>query len=568
VVLTLLSGAAANVDGMIQRHDTALQIQLAAQHKLLKLRSRQFEREAAEADQAGEPRDGLSSANGMAGIVHALPVVNSDAIADGHSGFNRRHTNANETMQGAGSYAETARDRASRPALQAESRTLVGAGWWEAPPPLTLQYRHGAQGEGQSTSEKMTHTLTLTIIGVARLPQISAEVDVGTADRSSGDAGVRNSSDMMVYRPCGIYVRSKVSGDVDEALSPVVPVCSHVALHSQSSRSFVLPTQHTLLDSVPALVDTSSWEFKVMHRPKGAASAASDRQIGEAKIRRDDIVGLLNADCPPGSPTVVALSLPVTLTEGCADGDGERECTMRVRLTYERTPFFGADLGANSLIAGMQSGLEGEFAVSNSLHLGGFRVSGLKAAADQLAQEHTRCRLVPFDGPNTCLLLHFSPAPPWQGAPWEGGGGGGMHPRFLASETIVHSFCPVFKLSREIGVTLTEEVMEYFNSAVLVVEAWHRVPRDALEEYQPLHALNGDPRVTEGVMHARDLLMASTSVPLQSLLVRPDGIQGWHILHTADGVAAGDDAYYAVPLHVLLPFIVMTFAVSASVATA
>ena len=143
-----------------------------------------------------------------------------------------------------------------------------------------------------------------------------------------------------------------------------------------------------------------------------------------------------------------------------------------------------------------------------------------------------------------------------------------MHPRFLASETIVHSFCPVFKLSREIGVTLTEEVMEYFNSAVLVVEAWHRVPRDALEEYQPLHALNGDPRVTEGVMHARDLLMASTSVPLQSLLVRPDGIQGWHILHTADGVAAGDDAYYAVPLHVLLHFIVMTFAVSASVATA
>jgi hypothetical protein len=545
VALTLFSGAASNVNSMMQRYDTALQIQLAAKDKLLKLRARQCERGAATAE-GEEPCDGQSRDDDMAG--HALPAVDLDAFADGSSGFDGRHTESVKA-RGEGCHAAAASDTASRAARQAEGRTWVGAGWWEASPPLTVHYRHGAEGDGRQTSEKMTHTLTLTIIGIARLPPISTELDALTAGRISGDAGVRDSSDMMVYRPCGIYVRSKVPGDADEALTPVVPVCSHVALHSQSSRSFVLPTQHTLLDSVPALVDTPSWDFQVMHRPKGASSAVSDRQIGEAKLRRDDIVELLCADCLPGSPTVSAFSLPVTITEGDLDGDGAHECKMRVRLTYERTPFFGADFCAKSLIAGMPSGLEGEFAVSNALHLGGFRASGLRVAADRLANEYTRCRLLPFDGPNTCLLLHFSPTPPWQGGPGEGGGGGAeVQPRFLASETIVHSFCPVFKLSRKIDVMLTEEVMEYLNSAVLVVEAWHRVPRDTLEEYQPLHALNGDPRVTEGVIHARDLLMASASVPLQGLLVRPDGIQGWQILHTPDGVAAGDNAHSS-PLH-------------------
>ena len=543
VALTLFSGAASNVNSMMQRHGTALQIQLAAQDKLFKLRARQCEGRAAAAE-GEEPRDGQSRDDCMAG--HAQPAVDLDAVVDGGSGFDGRHTDSVKA-QGEGCHASAASDTALRAARQAEDRRWVGAGWWEAPPPLTVYYRHGAEGDGRQASEKMTHTLTLTIIGIARLPPISTALDVLNADRSSGDAGVRDSSDMMVYRPCGIYVRSKVPGDADEALTPVVPVCSHVALHSQSSRSFVLPTQHTLLDSVPALVDTPSWDFQLMHRPKGASSAASDRQIGEAKLRRDDIVELLSADCLPGSPTVSAFSLPVTITEGHLDGDGAHECKMRVRLTYERTPFFGADFCAKSLIASMQSGLQGEFAVSNALHLGGFRASGLRAAADRLAHEYTRCRLLPFDGPNTCLVLHFSPTPPWQGG---GGGGGGVevHPRFLASETIVHSFCPVFKLSRKIDVMLTEEVMEYLNSAVLVVEAWHRVPRDTLEECQPLHALNVDPRVTEGVMRARDLLMASASVPLQGLLVRPDGIQGWHILHTPDGVAAGDNAH-SWPLH-------------------
>ena len=87
---------------------------------------------------------GLTAANGKAGIVHALPAVNSDAIADCHSGFDSKHITAKEAkeakeaLQGAGGHHETSSDKAPRPALQAEGRTWVGAGWWEAPPPLTL----------------------------------------------------------------------------------------------------------------------------------------------------------------------------------------------------------------------------------------------------------------------------------------------------------------------------------------------------------------------------------------------------------------------------------------------
>jgi hypothetical protein len=244
------------------------------------------------------------------------------------------------------------------------------------------------------------------------------------------------------------------------------------------------------------LVATPSWDFQVMHRPKGATCAASDRQIGHAKLSRDDIIELLRGDttknaCLQGSTVTIALSLPVCMTGACATAadapqGSNKDCIMRVRLTYEKKPYIGAESCAKSVIASADSGLEGEFLVSNSLQLRDLRMSGLKAAADKLAQKHTRCRLVPFDGPNTCVLFHFSPTPPWQDKGGAVGGGDSSSSsssvkRFHASETVVHSFCPVFSnFSRDIALKLTEETLEYLNTGMLVVEAWHRLPRDAL----------------------------------------------------------------------------------------
>ena len=54
-----------------------------------------------------------------------------------------------------------------------------------------------------------------------------------------------------------------------------------------------------------------------------------------------------------------------------------------------------------------------------------------------------------------------------------------------------------------------------------------------------MHDQSRDARVTEGVLHARDLLMASAALPLQALLLRPNGMSGWHVLYTPDGLAAG-----------------------------
>ena len=499
VHLSLFSGTLANIQTIMQRHDTALHVQVAAHETLHRLRSRQALHHSTRDtwqvdDTTGDTQqlhtsslvahDMALSQNARSGFAELAGECKVQAVS---SCEEEERGCANEAA-GFGATSSKATESEQRLARNKESERA-------GPRPLALKYRLGAQGDAGRGIEKVTHTITLTIVGVARFPWSSADLDA-SADSTADDTGVRDSSDMMVYRPCGIYVRSQVPGDSDETLTPVVPVCSHLALHAQSSRSLVLAKDEALVDSVffRMLVATPSWDFQVMHRPKGAISAASDRQIGHAKLGRDDIIELLRGDttknaCLQGSTVTIARSLPVCMTGACATAadapqGSNKDCILRVRLTYEKTPYIGAESCAKSVIASANSGLEGEFLVSNSLQLRDLRMSGLKAAADKLAQKHTRCRLVPFDGPNTCVLFHFSPTPPWQdkgGAVGGGDSSSSSAKRFHASETVVHSFCPVFSnFSRDIALKLTEETLEYLNTGMLVVEAWHRLPRDAL----------------------------------------------------------------------------------------
>ena len=513
VQVSLLTGAEADVQSIVQRYDTALKVKLAAQDKLNKLRSRQAENLYAITTQ---PEEDAKSPDQQRDGHEGRLVTPRDGI---------EHSCANEGSAPTAWNSENAR-----------SLPLTSA--WALPRPLQLKYRTGARGLCSDCKiAKMTHSLTLTIVGIARLPTLATESSVTSASNSPNKS-VRDSGDMMVYRPCGIYVRTHVPGDADETLTPVVPICSHLALHTQSTRSFVLPTGHGLLESVPILVDTPSWNFQVMYRPKGAPSTSSDRQIAHATLSTEVISELLSCDVDHDrSPVTTALGLPVCVSaETTAATKGCDDCVMRVRLTYEKTPYFGGteERPSESLIARTESGqLQGEveFKVSNTLQLRNFRMCGLKAAADILAAEHARCRLVPFDGPNTCIVLHFSPPPPWQKNE--------AAPSFHASETAVHSFCPVFTFSRNVAMSMTEETIEYLNSAVLVVEAWHRSPRAGFEEFQLVHSRCHDARMMQGVLHQRDLLMASASVPLQALLLRSNGISGWHILYTPDGTPAG-----------------------------
>ena len=531
VTLALWIGPAAEIESMVKRHETALQIQIAAHEKLKKLRAGQGETDKGE--------DGDQEETRLECILPAShgPVKDTSQNSrakEAISGMQSSHLDIDTRPFGRSHCAATANEAAEARLLQGFERAV--------PRPLALKYRVRPQNDAILASEKFTHTISLTIVGIARLPPISTELD--GSDGCGGDTGVRDSSDMMTYRPCGIYVRSQVPGDADEILTPVVPVSSYLALHAQSSRSFVLPKEHDLLDSVPALVETPAWTFEVMHRHKAATGAGAERQIGYACLSREDIVELLSGDCHPGAAVTSALSLPVNITASAraqtVDASAQ-DCTLRVRLAYEKTPYFGSDHPAKSLLASVhaESGLQGEFECSNSLQLSNFRISGLKAGADKLARDHSRCRLVPFDGPNAFVVLHFWPTPPWLQQGEGRGGNVTSHKRFHTSETVVHSFCPAFNFTRMIPVTLTEKTMEYLNSAVLVVEAWHRVPRDGLEDYTTSHDSSMDPRIAEGAVHSRDLLMACASIPLQVLLVRPDGISGWHILHTSDGVAAG-----------------------------
>ncbi|KAJ1468408.1 hypothetical protein T484DRAFT_1920379, partial [Baffinella frigidus] len=412
---------------------------------------------------------------------------------------------------------------------------------------------------------------------------------------------------MVARRPEGVYVRYRVGGDEEDSMTPTVPACSHPAFQAHTTHTLLLPEDTPLLSpsGLPALA--SGISFRLMYRPKGPPPPP--RELGRARLSgrelrpplpspeedgsgrscEQDPFSPLDPFAPPLSKSwALPLDLAVHPSGEVAGGEGAP--AMRIRLTYERSILQpppssskrtsraapnasqGSESGGTVLVSrgGAEAGRwwgRVELPVRNALSVRVEKAVGLLHAAQHLARLQPRCRLIQFDGPNTFFVYHLDPPPP---------GASGAR-RFYSTETAAHSFTPSFEHRDAIPLDLSAPGVlrllagELHSAtggggageaggrargedgggagAVLVVEAWHRVPRDVLEPDGHVLGLERDARVREGAVRARDLFMASARVPLHSLLrqgagegtdvAAAGGSAAWHILRTADGDAAG-----------------------------